>query len=126
MLGSEFQVDRMELRVPVPGFGHQGLHQDIDSPHKPEIWRRLRMAWGTQRIHSRNRYLPVHPPLSPRRTTRRNPNRHATTSRRVRLVAAPGAIVVKSAHVRHSGTFNASTEPRISIGVDYRTASPDS
>jgi hypothetical protein len=43
----------------------------------------------------------------------------------VRVVAGPGAVVLKSPHVWHSGTFNASADPRLSIDVDYRTAGDD-
>ena len=32
LLGPDWEVSGIELRVPLPGFGHQGLHQDIESP----------------------------------------------------------------------------------------------
>jgi ectoine hydroxylase-related dioxygenase (phytanoyl-CoA dioxygenase family) len=45
MLGPDHVVGGLELRAPLPGFGHQGFHQDIDSPPNPAIWRHLRATW---------------------------------------------------------------------------------
>ena len=122
LLGPDWEVSGMELRVPLPGFGHQGLHQDIESPTDATIWQRVRMTWVLSAFTVETgtyRFIPGSHLTGPPAETGIGMPPHPDE---VRVIAAPGAIVLKSAHVWHSGTFNASAEPRLSIDIDYRSA----
>jgi ectoine hydroxylase-related dioxygenase (phytanoyl-CoA dioxygenase family) len=122
LLGTEFEVAGPSLRVPLPGFGHQGLHQDIESPPDPATWELVRITWVLSPFTVETgtfRYIPgshlTGPPTEAGVGLPPYPDE-------VRVVAVPGAIVLKSAHVWHSGTFNGSVEPRLSVDVDYRAS----
>jgi ectoine hydroxylase-related dioxygenase (phytanoyl-CoA dioxygenase family) len=124
-LGPHVDVAGVSLRVPLPGFGHQGLHQDADPTADPGRWHEVRVTWvlspftvetGTLRVIPGSHLtgppnepdvlgMPPHPD-------------------EVRVMAEPGAVVLRG-NVWHSGTFNASSELRLSIDVDYRASEPD-
>jgi ectoine hydroxylase-related dioxygenase (phytanoyl-CoA dioxygenase family) len=120
LLGPSFEVAGLELRVPLPGFGHQGLHQDIESPPDPARWRPLRITWVLSPFTVETgtfRFIPGSHLTGPPRETGIGMPPHPDE---VRVVAPAGSILLKSAHVWHSGTFNASRELRLSVDVDYR------
>jgi ectoine hydroxylase-related dioxygenase (phytanoyl-CoA dioxygenase family) len=120
LLGPGVTVEGVSLRVPLPGFGHQGLHEDIAAPPEPATWLRLRATWVLTPFAVETgtlRYIPGSHLTGPPTEFGIGMPPHPDE---VRVVAAPGAMVLKSSHVWHSGTFNASAEPRISMDVDYR------
>jgi ectoine hydroxylase-related dioxygenase (phytanoyl-CoA dioxygenase family) len=124
LLGAPFAVESVSLRVPLPGFGHQGLHEDIEPPPDPASWLGVRDTWVLTPFTVETgtlRFIPGSHLTGPPDEFGMGMPPHPDE---VRVVAAPGALVLKSGHVWHSGTFNASAEPRLSIDVDYRMLGP--
>jgi ectoine hydroxylase-related dioxygenase (phytanoyl-CoA dioxygenase family) len=125
LLGPHVHVAGVSLRVPLPGFGHQGLHQDTEPAADRGRWHEVRVTWvlspfvvetGTLRV------IPGSHLTGP-------PNEPAVLGMpphpdEVRVIAEPGAVVLRG-NEWHSGTFNASSELRLSIDVDYRAREPD-
>ncbi len=104
LLGPDWEVSGIELRVPLPGFGHQGLHQDIESPTDATTWRHLRVTWDLSAFTVETgtyRFIPGSHLSGPPAETGIGMPPHPDE---VRVIAAPGAIVLKSAHVWHSWT----------------------
>jgi ectoine hydroxylase-related dioxygenase (phytanoyl-CoA dioxygenase family) len=94
LLGTEFEVAGPSLRVPLPGFGHQGLHQDIESPPDPATWELVRITWVLSPLTVETgtfRYIPgshlTGPPTEAGVGLPPYPDE-------VRVVAVPGAIVL--------------------------------
>jgi hypothetical protein len=94
--------------------------EDLEAPPDPTTWLRLRATWVLTPFTVETgtlRYIPgshlAGPPTEYGIGMPPHPDE-------VRVVAAPGATVLKSAHVWHSGTYNASAEPRLSMDVDDR------
>lgn len=122
LLGAHAEVEGVSMRVPLPGFGHQGLHQDREPTTDPSLWRGVRATWvlspftietGTLRVIPGSHLsgppeelhvlgMPPHPD-------------------EVRVIAGPGAAVLRG-NLWHSGTFNASSHLRLSIDVDYQAS----
>jgi ectoine hydroxylase-related dioxygenase (phytanoyl-CoA dioxygenase family) len=121
MLGPDWHLSGLELRAPLPGCGHQGLHPDYfpgQWTHGP--WRSLSAMWCISAFTPENGPLRVIP--GSHRIARSPVDDLAYGSEtgphpaEVKLVAPAGSIILfNNADLWHSGTFNYSPAPRLAV-----------
>jgi len=139
-LGPDWHLSGLELRAPLPGCGHQGLHPDYfpgQRTHGP--WRSLSAMWcisafttgnGPLRIIPRSHRVDQNPADALPLGCEMGPHPDE-----VKVVAPPGSVVFfNGADLWHSGTFNYSPAPRLAVtaallrgsaGADDVPGSPD-
>jgi ectoine hydroxylase-related dioxygenase (phytanoyl-CoA dioxygenase family) len=122
VLGDSWHLGALNLRAPLPGCGHQGLHPDFEE-------RRIGGPWQTlSTMCCITEFTPDNGPL------RVIPGSHRVSQPpidmlafgsgmsphpdEVKVVAPAGSVILfNSADLWHSGTFNYSPAPRLALTV---------
>ena len=121
MLGPDWHLGGLELRAPLPGCGHQGLHPDYFPGHRTHgPWRSLSAMWCISAFTAENGPLRVIP--GSHRVARSPVDDLAYGSEtgphpaEVKVIAPAGSVVLfNNADLWHSGTFNYSPAPRLAV-----------
>jgi hypothetical protein len=121
VLGPDWHLDGLELRAPLPGCGHQGLHPDyFPGHHTHGLWQSLSAMWCISAFTTDNGPLRVIPGSH---RVDQNPAdalplgcEMGPHPAEVKLVAPAGSVIVfNGADLWHSGTFNYSPSPRLAV-----------
>ena len=121
MLGPNWHLAGLELRAPLPGCGHQGLHPDYFPGHRTHgPWRSLSAMWCVSAFTPDNGPLRVIPGSH---RVARNPVdalplgcEMGPHPAEVRIDAPAGSLILfNGADLWHSGTFNYSPAPRLAV-----------
>ena len=120
VIGPGCVLNGLNLRAPLPGCGHQGLHPDFYPGHRTDgHWQVLAGMWCITEFTDNNGPLRVVP--GSHRSTRdpsddmkwRGMGPHPDE---VKLLAPAGSLILfNSASLWHSGTLNYSPEPRLAV-----------
>ena len=121
VLGPDWHLGGVELRAPLPGCGHQGLHPDYfpgQRTHGP--WRSLSAMWCISAFTPENGPLRVIPGSH---RVDQNPAdalppgcEMGPHPAEVKIVAPAGSVILfNNAALWHSGTFNYSPAPRLAV-----------
>ena len=121
VLGPDWHLGGVELRAPLPGSGHQGLHPDYfpgQRTHGP--WRSLSAMWCISAFTPENGPLRVIPGSH---RVDQNPAdalppgcEMGPHPAEVKIVAPAGSVILfNNADLWHSGTFNYSPAPRLAV-----------
>jgi ectoine hydroxylase-related dioxygenase (phytanoyl-CoA dioxygenase family) len=121
MLGPDWHLGGLELRAPLPGCGHQGLHPDYYPGQRTRgPWRSLSAMWCISAFTAENGPLRVIP--GSHRVARSPVDDLAYGSEtgphpaEIKVVAPAGSVVLfNNADLWHSGTFNYSPAPRLAV-----------
>lgn len=120
-LGLDWHLSGLELRAPLPGCGHQGLHPDYFPGHRTHgPWRSLSAMWCISAFTPDNGPLRVIPGSH---RVDRNPAEALPLGcemgphpAEVKVVAPAGSVILfNGADLWHSGTFNYSPAPRLAV-----------
>ena len=123
MLGPDWHLGGVELRAPLPGCGHQGLHPDYFPGHRTRgPWRSLSAMWCISAFTPGNGPLRVIPGSH---RVDRNPAdalplgcEMGPHPAEVKVVAPAGSVIFfNGADLWHSGTFNYGPVPRLAVAV---------
>jgi len=123
MLGPAWHAGGLELRAPLPGCGHQGLHPDYFPGHQTcGPWRSVSAMWCISAFTTDNGPLRVIPGSH---RVERNPADDLPLGcemgphpAEVKVVAPAGSVIFfNNADLWHSGTFNYSPTPRLAVTV---------
>jgi ectoine hydroxylase-related dioxygenase (phytanoyl-CoA dioxygenase family) len=129
VLGTPWHVTGLNLRAPLPGCGHQGLHPDYGNRRITGPWQILSAMWCISSFTRDNGPLRVIPgshrvsgepvsALAPGCEMGPHPDEF-------RIIAAAGSVILfNSADLWHSGTFNYSPAPRLAITVGFGPGAP--
>jgi ectoine hydroxylase-related dioxygenase (phytanoyl-CoA dioxygenase family) len=121
MLGPDWHLGGLELRAPLPGCGHQGLHPDYFPGHRTRgPWRSLSAMWCISAFTPENGPLRVIPGSH---RVDRNPAdalplgcEMGPHPDEVKVVAPAGSVILfNGADLWHSGTFNYGPAPRLAV-----------
>jgi ectoine hydroxylase-related dioxygenase (phytanoyl-CoA dioxygenase family) len=121
VLGRYWHLGGLELRAPLPGCGHQGLHPDYFPGHRTHgPWRSMSAMWCISAFTRDNGPLRVMPGSH---RVDRNPAEALPLGcgmgphpAEVKVVAPAGSVIVfNGADLWHSGTFNYSPAPRLAV-----------
>ena len=121
VLGRYWHLGGLELRAPLPGCGHQGLHPDYFPGHRTRgPWRSLSAMWCISAFTPNNGPLRVIPGSH---RLDRNPAdalplgcEMGPHPAEVKVVAPAGSVILfNGADLWHSGTFNYSPVPRLAV-----------
>jgi ectoine hydroxylase-related dioxygenase (phytanoyl-CoA dioxygenase family) len=126
MIGRDWHLAGLELRAPLPGCGHQGLHPDYfpgQRTHGP--WRSVSAMWCISAFTPENGPLRVIPGSH---RVARSPvddlkygSEMGPHPAEVRLIAPAGSLILfNNADLWHSGTFNYSPAPRLAVTAALR------
>jgi ectoine hydroxylase-related dioxygenase (phytanoyl-CoA dioxygenase family) len=123
VLGQPWHVSGLNLRAPLPGCGHQGLHPDFEH-RRIDGWQTLSAMWCITAFTPDNGPLRVIPGSH---RVSRNPVdvlplgcEMGPHPDEVKIVAPAGSVVLfNSADLWHSGTFNYSPEPRVAVTAGF-------
>lgn len=122
VLGPDWRVSGLNVRAPIPGCGHQGLHQDFEErrPGK-RPWQVLAAMWcvspfgpdnGTLRV-VRGSHQTAEPPIDTEHGYATGMGPHPDE---VKVVAPAGSVILfNSADLWHSGTLNYSPTARLAV-----------
>jgi len=124
MLGPDTYLRGLGLRAPLPGCGHQGLHHDFGDHRTDGQWQSLSAMWCISAFTRDNGPLRVIPgshrvsgspvdalPLG----CESGPHPDE-----VKIVAPAGSLILfNAADIWHSGTFNYSPGPRLSVTANF-------
>jgi ectoine hydroxylase-related dioxygenase (phytanoyl-CoA dioxygenase family) len=120
VLGAGWHLAALNLRAPLPGSGHQGLHPDFEQRRIGEPWQTLSAMWAITAFTADNGPLRVIP--GSHRVSEPPIDMQAWGSgmgphpEEVRVTAPAGSVILfNSADLWHSGTFNYSPEPRLAV-----------
>lgn len=123
VLGPDWHLDGVELRAPLPGCGHQGLHPDYFPGHRTHgPWRSLSAMWCISAFTPDNGPLRVIPGSH---RVDQNPAdalplgcEMGPHPAEVKIVAPAGSLILfNNADLWHSGTFNYSPAARLAVTV---------
>ncbi len=124
MLGQDWHLSALSLRVPLPGCGHQGLHPDFEERRPEGPWQTLSAMWCITAFTPENGPLRVIP--GSHRVSQPPIDMLAFGSGmgphpdEVKIVASAGSVILfNSAGLWHSGTFNYSTAPRLAVTAGF-------
>jgi ectoine hydroxylase-related dioxygenase (phytanoyl-CoA dioxygenase family) len=124
MLGQGWHLAALNLRAPLPGCGHQGLHPDFAERRTNGPWRTLSATWCITAFTKENGPLRVipgshrvnKPPIDPLAFG----SGMGPHPDEVRIVAPAGSVIMfSSADLWHSGTFNYSPAPRFAVTAGF-------
>ncbi len=125
---AEPRLAEIGARIPMPGFGHQGLHQDLDEPASSKQWRAFTAKWVISRFDAETGTLRVIPGSHLKGIPEQDSQEWGWAMpphpSELRIEASPGAVVLSNPQLWHSGTFNGSSEPRLSLSVGYVGVGP--
>ena len=121
VLGPDWHLGGLELRAPLPGCGHQGLHPDYFPGHRTHgPWRSLSAMWCISAFTLDNGALRVIP--GSHRVDQNPVDALALGCEmgphpaEVMVVAPAGSLILfNGADLWHSGTFNYSPAPRLAV-----------
>ena len=122
VLGDSWHLGALNLRAPLPGCGHQGLHPDFEERRISGPWQTLTAMWCITEFTPDNGPLRVIP--GSHRVSQPPIDMLAFGSGmgphpdEVKVVAPAGSVILfNSADLWHSGTFNYSPAPRLALTV---------
>ncbi|MGH3150673.1 MAG: phytanoyl-CoA dioxygenase family protein [Streptosporangiaceae bacterium] len=128
VLGTGWHLAALNLRAPLPGCGHQGLHPDYEQRRTGEPWQTLSAMWAITAFTAENGPLRVIP--SSHRVSEPPIDMQAfgsgmgPHSEEVKITAPAGSVILfNSADLWHSGTFNYSPEPRLAVTAGFAPGS---
>jgi ectoine hydroxylase-related dioxygenase (phytanoyl-CoA dioxygenase family) len=125
VLGPAWYLRELNLRAPLPGCGHQGLHPDFEDRRVAGRWQSLSAMWcitgftpdsGPLRVIPRSHHQPEDPNdmLAFRSGMGPHPDE-------IRIVAPAGSLILfNGADLWHSGTLNYSPEVRLAVTAGFR------
>ena len=124
VLGQGWHLAALNLRAPLPGCGHQGLHPDFAERRAHGPWQTLSAMWCITAFTKDNGPLRVIP--GSHRVSNPPIDMLAFGSGmgphpdEVRIVAPAGSVIMfNSADLWHSGTFNYSPAPRFAVTAGF-------
>jgi len=124
VLGPGWHLAALNLRAPLPGCGHQGLHPDFEQRRTGEPWQTLSAMWTITAFTTGNGPLRVIP--GSHRVSEPPIDMQAFGSGmgphpdEVKITAPAGSVILfNSAGLWHSGTFNYSPEPRLAVTAGF-------
>ena len=127
VLGAGWHCAALNLRAPLPGCGHQGLHPDFERRRVGEPWQTLSAMWAITAFSAENGPLRVIP--GSHRVSEPPIDMQAFGSgmgphpEEVKIIAPAGSVILfNSADLWHSGTFNDSPEPRLAVTAGFAPA----
>jgi ectoine hydroxylase-related dioxygenase (phytanoyl-CoA dioxygenase family) len=120
VLGPPSHLFELALRAPLPGFGHQGLHQDFEERRTDGPWQSLSAMWCVTAFTRDNGALRVLPGSHRQRAEPIHDMPFGTGMgphpAEVRIVAPAGSLILfNGADLWHSGTHNFSPAPRLAV-----------
>lgn len=129
VLGPDWYLAALGVRVPLPGNGHQGLHADFEHRRTDGSWQTLAAMWCITAFTPDNGPLRVIP--GSHRVSEPPIDMDAWGSGmgphpdEVTIVAPAGSVILfNSADLWHSGTHNYSPAPRLAVTAGFGPASP--
>lgn len=124
VLGPGWHLAALNLRAPLPGCGHQGLHPDFEQHRTGEPRQTLSAMWTITAFTAGNGPLRVIP--GSHRASEPPIDMQAFGSGmgphpdEVKITAPAGSVILfNSAGLWHSGTFNYSPEPRLAVTAGF-------
>lgn len=127
VLGAGWHLTTLNLRAPLPGCGHQGLHADFEQHRIGQPWQALSAMWTITAFTRENGPLRVipgshqfsDPPIDMQAFgSGMGPHREE-----VKITAPAGSVILfNNADLWHSGTFNYSPEPRLAVTAGFAPA----
>jgi ectoine hydroxylase-related dioxygenase (phytanoyl-CoA dioxygenase family) len=129
VLGRDWRLAGLSVRVPLPGSGHQGLHADFAQRRTDGPWQTLSAMWCITAFTPDNGPLRVIP--GSHRVSEPPIDMEAWGSGmgphpdEVKIVAPAGSVILfNSADLWHSGTHNYSPAPRLAVTTGFGPGSP--
>ncbi len=129
VLGRDWHLAALGVRVPLPGSGHQGLHADFAQHRTDRPWQTLSAMWCITAFTPDNGPLRVIP--GSHRVSEPPIDLEAWASGmgphpdEVKIVAPAGSVILfNSADLWHSGTHNYSPAPRLAVTAGFGPGSP--
>jgi ectoine hydroxylase-related dioxygenase (phytanoyl-CoA dioxygenase family) len=124
VLGAGWHLTALNLRAPLPGNGHQGLHPDFEQRRIAEPWQTLSAMWTITAFTAENGPLRVipgsHQVSEPPIDMQAFGSGMGPHPDEVKLTAPAGSVILfNSAGLWHSGTFNYSTGPRLAVTAGF-------
>ena len=127
VLGPDWYLAALGVRVPLPGHGHQGLHPDFEERRTDGPWQTLSAMWCISAFTPDNGPLRVipgshrvsEPPIDVEAWgAGMGPHQDE-----VKIVAPAGSVIMfNSADLWHSGTHNYSPAPRLVVTAGFGPA----
>jgi Phytanoyl-CoA dioxygenase (PhyH) len=129
VLGDDWHLAALNLRAPLPGCGHQGLHPDFEERRIDGPWQTLSVMWCITAFTPDNGPLRVIPgshrmrePPIDRLAFGSGMGPHPDE---VKIVAPAGSVILfNSADLWHSGTLNYSPAPRMAVTAGFNPGEP--
>jgi hypothetical protein len=124
VLGSTFEVGRIDLRDPRPGCGEQRLHPD----HGPTPVAGITATWFLDAFNAVNgatRMMAGSHRSPPEASEIPIPGTENPTAGEVVAVGPAGSVLLRDARLFHAGGRNSTTSPRRSAFVFYQHDIPD-
>lgn len=120
VLGPGWHLAALNLRAPLPGHGHQGLHADFEQRLIEEPWQTLSAIWTITAFTAENgplRVIPCsHRVREPPIDMQAFGSGMGPHPEEVTITAPAGSVILfNSADLWHSGTFNSSHWPRLAV-----------
>jgi ectoine hydroxylase-related dioxygenase (phytanoyl-CoA dioxygenase family) len=114
VLQGEFKLSSLNSRAALPGEGLQGLHADWNGAVTPGDFCVCNSLWLLDDFTEENGATRVVPGShnSGKAPQDEMPDRSATHTHEVKLIAPAGTVVIFNAHAWHGGTRNESERPR--------------
>jgi ectoine hydroxylase-related dioxygenase (phytanoyl-CoA dioxygenase family) len=129
VLGRDWHLAALGVRVSLPGSGHQGLHADFAQHRTDRPWQTLSAMWCITAFTPDNGPLRVIP--GSHRVSEPPIDLEAWASGmgphpdEVKIVASAGSVILfNSADLWHSGTHNYSPAPRLAVTAGFGPGSP--
>jgi ectoine hydroxylase-related dioxygenase (phytanoyl-CoA dioxygenase family) len=131
VLGPDWYLAGLGVRVPLPGCGHQGLHPDFQERRTDGPWQTLAAMWCIAAFTLDNGPLRVipgsHRVSEPPVDVEGWGSAMGPHPDEVRIVAPAGSVILfNSADLWHSGTHNYSPAPRLAVTAGFGPGSPPS
>ena len=130
VLADGWRLQAIELRAPIPGCGHQGLHTDFDERGTGSAWRALSAMWCISEFTRDNGPLRVipgshlvsEPPIDAVHGYGSGMGPHP---RELKIIAPAGSLVLfNGPDLWHSGTFNDSPAARLALTACFAPGPP--
>lgn len=130
VLADGWRLGNLELRAPIPGCGHQGLHQDFGGRAPGPTWQALSAMWCISEFTRDNGPLRVipgshlrgEPPIDTEHGYATGMGPHPDE---VKIIAPAGSVILfNGADLWHSGTLNYSPAPRLALTAGFGHGPP--
>jgi hypothetical protein len=130
VLADGWRLQAIELRAPIPGCGHQGLHTDFDERGTRTTWRGLSAMWCISKFTRDNGPLRVipgshlvsEPPIDTEHGYGTGLGPHPDE---LKIIAPAGSLILfNGPDLWHSGTFNYSPAARLALTVCFAPGPP--